>query len=70
MWAPKGTSEPIVKKLNEAMVKATQASKVAETLKAQGTTPGTLDAAQTKAFAEAENEKWLRVMKQAGIKAE
>lgn len=70
MWVPKGTSEEIVNKLNQAMVAASKAPEVAEVLNSQGTTPSTLNAAETKAFAEAENRKWVHVMRQAGIEPE
>src|SRR5690606_13811227 len=49
MWAPKGTPEDIVNKLNAAMIAAAKAPAVAEVLKAQGTTASELNAAETKA---------------------
>jgi len=70
MWAPKGTPDDVVQKLNAAMVNASKAKDVAEVLKGQGTTASNLDAAQTKAFGEAENVKWLKVMKDANIQAD
>ena len=70
MWAPKGTPNDIIQKLNTTMIEASKSEAVAEVLKAQGTTASNLDAAQTKAFAEAENVKWLKVMKDANIQAE
>lgn len=70
MWAPKGTPKEIVETLNAAMRKASKAPNVAETLKAQGTIPSDLDVEQTTALNLAENEKWLKVMKDANIQPE
>lgn len=70
MWAPKGTPDEIVNQLNKAMIAASKSEQVAEVLKAQGTTPSELDPAQTKAFNEAENKKWVSVMEEAGIQAD
>ena len=70
IWAPKNTSNEIIEKLNAAMIEASKAPEVAEVLKAQGTMASSLNASQTKEFAETENRKWLQVMKDANIKAE
>lgn len=70
MWAPKGTPKEIVETLNAAMRKASKAPNVAETLKAQGTIPSDLDVEETIALNLAENEKWLKVMKDANIQPE
>lgn len=70
MWAPKGTPDDIIQKLNTAMIKASKSKEVSEVLKAQGTTASDMDVSQTKAFGEAENIKWLKVMKDANIQAD
>lgn len=67
LWAPKGTAPEIIKKLNSAMLKASESPDVAKVLNAQGTTPSNLDMYQTASFVEAENKKWLRIMKDANI---
>ncbi|HEY9281589.1 MAG TPA: tripartite tricarboxylate transporter substrate binding protein [Eoetvoesiella sp.] len=67
MWAPKGTPAEIITKLNKAMVNASKAPEVAVVLDGQGTTPSNMDAEQTAVFAQAENVKWLQVMKDANI---
>lgn len=70
VWAPKGTPEAVVEKLNQAMIQASSSPRVAETLAAQGTIPSQLTAAQTQAFAVEENQRWLKVMQDAGIQPE
>ncbi|GAA5233001.1 tripartite tricarboxylate transporter substrate binding protein [Verticiella sediminum] len=70
LWAPKGTPEPVVQKLNQAMVQASSSPKVAETLAAQGTIPSGLSHTETQAFALEENQRWLKVMQDAGIQPE
>ena len=70
LWAPKGTSPEIVKKLNAAMIQASVEPKVAKVLSVQGTTPSNMDVAQTASFVKAENIKWLQIMKDANIQAD
>ncbi|MBU4611434.1 tripartite tricarboxylate transporter substrate binding protein [Achromobacter sp. GG226] len=70
LWAPKGTPEAVVEKLNQAMVKASSSAKVAETLAAQGTIPSRLTHQETQAFAQEENQRWIKVMQDAGIQPE
>lgn len=70
MWAPKDTPEAIVKKLNDAMVKASSSPKVVEALQAQGTIPNSMDYKQAHAFALEESQRWIGVMKDANIQPE
>jgi tripartite-type tricarboxylate transporter receptor subunit TctC len=67
LWAPKGTAPEIIRKLNAAMIQASEAPDVAKVLSAQGTTPSNMDVTQTATFVQAENKKWLQVMKDANI---
>jgi len=70
LWAPKGTAPSIITKLNTAMVDASVSPEVTKVLSAQGTTPSQMNVAQTDAFAQSENKKWLKIMKDANIQAE
>lgn len=70
LWAPKGTPKPILEKLNQSLLKASQSPKVLETLQAQGTARSTLNLEQANKYALEENKKWIGVMKAANIKPE
>lgn len=70
LWAPKGTPEPVLEKLNQALIKASQAPKVQQTLEAQGTAASALNLEQASQFARAEHDKWMAVMQAANIKPE
>ncbi|MFY0475827.1 Bug family tripartite tricarboxylate transporter substrate binding protein [Achromobacter marplatensis] len=70
MWVPKDTPEPIIAKLNKAMVEASKSSKVVEALKAQGTLPSTMGYQEAEAFNLAESVRWIKVMKDANIQPE
>ena len=70
MWVPKDTPEPIIAKLNKAMVEASKSSKVVEALKSQGTLPSTMGYQEAEAFNIAESARWIKVMKDANIQPE
>ncbi|MNS80306.1 Tripartite tricarboxylate transporter family receptor [compost metagenome] len=70
MWVPKDTPEPIVAKLNKAMVEASKSAKVVEALKSQGTLPSTMSYQQAEAFNLSESARWIKVMKDANIQPE
>lgn len=70
MWVPKDTPEPIIAKLNKAMVEASKSSKVVEALKSQGTLPSTMSYQEAEAFNLAESARWIKVMKDANIQPE
>lgn len=70
MWVPKDTPEPIVAKLNKAMVEASKSAKVVEALKSQGTLPSTMSYQQAEAFNLSESARWIKVMKDASIQPE
>jgi len=70
MWVPKDTPEPIVAKLNQAMIEASRSPKVVEALKSQGTLPSQLSYQEAEAFNLAESQRWIKVMKDAGIQPE
>lgn len=70
MWVPKDTPEPIIAKLNKAMIEASQSPKVVEALKSQGTLPSTMSYQEAEAFNLAESARWIKVMKDANIQPE
>ena len=70
MWVPKDTPEPIIAKLNKAMVEASKSPKVVEALKSQGTLPSTMGYQEAEAFNLAESARWIKVMKDANIQPE
>ncbi|WMD23527.1 tripartite tricarboxylate transporter substrate binding protein [Achromobacter seleniivolatilans] len=70
MWVPKDTPEPIIAKLNKAMVEASKSPKVVEALKSQGTLPSTMSYQEAEAFNLAESARWIKVMKDANIQPE
>ncbi len=70
MWVPKDTPEPIIAKLNAAMVQASKSPKVVDALKSQGTMPSTMSYQEAEAFNLAESARWIKVMKDANIQPE
>jgi tripartite-type tricarboxylate transporter receptor subunit TctC len=73
LWAPKGTPQPIITKLNEAAAKALADPGIKQKLVdlAQDIFPPEQLAPQALlAFHKAEIEKWWPIIKAAGIKAE
>jgi tripartite-type tricarboxylate transporter receptor subunit TctC len=73
LWAPKGTPEDVITKLNAAVVDALADSKIRERLAGLGQEIPTLDQQTPQAlaaFQKAEVEKWWPIIKAANIKAE
>lgn len=70
LLAPAGTPPAIVTKLNKAMVDALATPQMREHLARLGIEPESCSPAEFKAHIKAETEKWGRVAKSAGIKAD
>ena len=70
MFATAGTPAPVVTRLNEIVVKALGAPKLAETLNVQGIVPRAMTAPEYKAFVDAETGKFAAVIERAKIKLE
>jgi tripartite-type tricarboxylate transporter receptor subunit TctC len=68
--APKGTSKPIVDKLEAAMVQALQSPIVQQKLVSQGFVVAEPGSKHFTAFVKSEIDRWDRVIKAAGIKPE
>jgi tripartite-type tricarboxylate transporter receptor subunit TctC len=68
--APKGTPQPIIDKLDAAMTQALTSATVKQRLESQGFVVPAPGAAHYTAFVKSELERWTKVIKTAGIKAE
>ena len=70
MLAPAGTPAPIVDRLNEEMRKSLAKPETKERLKALGAITVGDTPAEFLAFLKKDYERWARVIKAAGVKAE
>ena len=70
LWAPAGLPADILAKLSEHTVKALRSGEVREKLAPQGWDVIGSSPAEFGAFIRAESDKWSRVIKRAGIKAD
>jgi tripartite-type tricarboxylate transporter receptor subunit TctC len=68
--APKGTPQPIMDKLEAAMVQALKSAAVKQRLESQGFVVPTPGAKPYAAFVKSERERWTKVIKTGGIKVE
>jgi tripartite-type tricarboxylate transporter receptor subunit TctC len=67
---PRNTSGEVVKRLYAEFTKALESAEVREKLAANGFDPGTRSPQEFAAFRKAEEARWARVIKQAGIAAQ
>lgn len=67
---PAGTPQDRIARLNAALTKVVNSPETAQQLRGQGGEPGALSATEFDALIRAESEKWLGVMKQAGVTGE
>ncbi len=67
--APAGTPADIVKRLNEAFVKALKDPSVVEKIRSLGAEPVPTSPEQFARFIESESAKWGKLVSEAGIKA-
>ena len=70
LLAPAGTPPAIVAQLNKAMVEALATPQMREHLARLGIEPESCSPAEFTALIQAETDKWGRVAKTAGIKAD
>jgi len=70
LLAPASTPAAVIERLNAEAVKALRASDVAGKLSSQGAEPAPGSPAEFSAFIRREIEKWAKVVKAAGMKAE
>lgn len=70
LFAPAGTPEEIINKLNAATIKAIQSPHLQETIRQMAYEPWTLSSAEFRTFLQSDNAKWRKVVKLANIKPE
>jgi tripartite-type tricarboxylate transporter receptor subunit TctC len=70
LLAPAGTPQPVIAKLNKAMVEALATPQMREQLARLGIEPESCSPAEFTALIKAETQKWGQVAKSAGIKAD
>jgi len=70
LFAPAGTPEPIVTRLNDVMNASLRDKRIAETLDIQGIVPRPMSAPDYRAFVVAEAEKFGRIVERANIRIE
>jgi tripartite-type tricarboxylate transporter receptor subunit TctC len=70
LWAPKGTPQPIVDKLNAEITKALADPDIKRRIAAGAGEPSTMVLKDIDPFMKAEIAKWAEVVKRAGIKVE
>ena len=68
MFAPAGTPEPMVTRLNEAVNGGLRDKSIAEKLEVQGIVPRLMTAPEYRAFVVSEAEKFGKIVEQANIK--
>ena len=68
--APKGTPQPIIDKLEAAMVQALQSAPIKQRLESQGFVVPPLGSKSYTAFVKSEEARWTQVIKTAGIKTQ
>ena len=70
LWAPKGTPQPVIDKLNAEVVKALADPLVKQRIADGAGEPATMPLKDIEPFMQAEIKKWAEVVKRAGIKVE
>jgi len=70
LWAPKGTPQAIVEKLNAEVTKALAEPSVQQRITAAAGEPSTMPLKDIEPFMKADIAKWAEVVKRAGIKVE
>jgi tripartite-type tricarboxylate transporter receptor subunit TctC len=68
LFAPAGTPEPIVNRLNEVVNGGLRDKAIADSLNTQGIVPRLVSAAEYRVFVNAEAEKFGKIVAQANIK--
>ena len=70
LWAPKGTPQAIIEKLNAEVTKALADPSVRQRIADGAGEPATMALKDIEPFMQAEIAKWAEVVKRAGIKVE
>lgn len=67
-WAPRGTAQPIIDKLSEALVKITAMPEIQERIQVLGGSPVGNSAAEFGRHVRNEHDRWKAVLERAGVK--
>jgi tripartite-type tricarboxylate transporter receptor subunit TctC len=70
LWAPKGTPQPVIDRLNASARKALASAELKRQLAAQGDAPVGSSVADFSAFVRAEHTYWVGFVQSAGIKVD
>ena len=70
LFAPAGTPRPVIDRIQQQVAKTLQMADVRERMLALGITPVGNTPEELAAIVKADLEKWTRVAKQAGVKAD
>jgi tripartite-type tricarboxylate transporter receptor subunit TctC len=70
MFAPAGTPEPVITRLNAVVNAGLADKKIADTLQVQGIVPRPMSAPEYRAFVAAEAEKFGKIVREANIRLE
>ena len=70
LLAPAGTPPPIIERLHKALEEAQDAPEIQEQFAKEGAATRKMSSADFGKFIESEMNKWERVVKEGGIKAE
>jgi tripartite-type tricarboxylate transporter receptor subunit TctC len=70
LFAPSGTPAPVLAKLTEAVAKARSDPRTIDLFNKTGGTLKTMSNAEEKAFAKSESDRWTKLLRDAGIRAE
>jgi tripartite-type tricarboxylate transporter receptor subunit TctC len=70
IFVPAGTPRPVIEQLHRALVRAYRSPEIEAQLRATGSYAAADTPEEFAAFVRTENEKWSRVIRDAGIKPE
>ena len=70
LMAPRGTPEPVLKTLGAALAQAVESAQLHDAFRAEGAEPLAGSATDFAELMRAEAEKWARLIRAAGIKAD
>jgi tripartite-type tricarboxylate transporter receptor subunit TctC len=70
IFVPAGTPGPVVQTLHQALVRAYRSPEIEAQLRATGSYAAADTPEEFAAFIRAENEKWAKVIRDAGIRAD
>jgi len=70
VWAPAGTPQPVIERLNQSLTRAVHSARAAEYFRNGGSEPMTMSADELARFQVSEHSKWKQIVTKAGIIAQ